>query len=243
MLIVKENARWKQEQERGVINTRSFTKMLTTPNYRTPFKKFTKTDTRNVAVEILVDMSGSMSGRMDTAKKAVIVMSEALRDLDISFEVTGFHSVSDNRVYDTTRGLDTERFNRTDERLDLHVFKSFEKNNLTGIEKLFVGVQNPDGECVKWAAKRLAQRKEARKILIVLSDGSPATGDGDYAILNNDLKKSVKGILKSGIECVGIGIQTESVKNFYPDNIVIDRINELPTKAMNKLSKILLKGF
>jgi len=170
-------------------------------------------------------------------------MAEALRDLDITFEVTGFHSVDDHRVRDKLKRGDERDYNRSCERLDLHVFKSFDKVNLTGIEKLFVGVQNPDGECVRWAAKRLAERREARKILIVLSDGAPATGDGSCRILNSDLKKAVKDITKSGIECVGLGIQTHSVQEFYTDNVVIDNIKDLPSKAMSKLSKILLKGF
>ncbi|WEU67325.1 DNA polymerase III subunit alpha [Xanthomonas phage JGB6] len=37
---------------------------------------------------------------------------------------------------------------------------------------------NVDGESVEIAGRRLLQRKESRKIMIVMSDGSPAA-DGD----------------------------------------------------------------
>jgi cobalamin biosynthesis protein CobT len=243
VLKVRENAKWSPEKDRGRIDARSLGKMASNKGYRTVFKEFTKTETNNVAVEILVDMSGSMGGRMRTAKMAVVAMAEALRDLQIPFEVTGFFSEGDNKVAEFTRTLgDTARFNRTYERLDLHVFKGFDSPTLSGIEKMFVGSQNPDGECVAWAAKRLAVRREKRKILLVLSDGEPATGDSNRAILCSDLKNKIKAIGKSGIECIGIGIQTECVKNFYPDYIVLNDVAELPKQAMGKLSKLIAGG-
>jgi len=238
VLKVKEDAKWTSDKERGRIDARSLNKMLVNPNNRRVFKSFTKTETNNVAVEILVDMSGSMVGRMRTAKMACVAMAEALKDLQIPFEVTGFYSEDDRNVINMARKADISRFNRTRERLELHVFKSFDTQSLSGIESLFVGVQNPDGECVSWAAKRVGNRKEKRKILLVLSDGEPSTGDGNRGILCSDLKNKVKLIEKSGIECIGIGIETDSVKHFYSDYIVLKNVKDLPKDAMRKLAKI-----
>lgn len=243
VLKVQENAKWRVERERGMLDSRSLSKLSSQPGYRTPFKDFTKTQTNNVAVQILVDMSGSMGGRMRTAKMATIAMGEALKDLGISFEVTGFYSTPDSRVATIARSLeDRSRFNRMTERLELHIFKSFDTHSLTGIEKMFVGAQNPDGECVIWAAKRLAERKEKRKILLVLSDGEPATGDSNRGILCSDLKNKVKAIQKSGIECIGIGIETDCVKHYYPDFVVLNNVTDLPKKAMKKLSSLITRG-
>jgi cobalamin biosynthesis protein CobT len=244
VLKVKENARWKVEEERGSINSRALASLATNKSYRTPFKQFKKTETDNVAVEILVDMSGSMGGRMDTAKRATVAMAEALKALDIQFEVTGFYSEHDRKVTNYVSKLkgDKKRFSRKSESLRLHVFKDFDATSLTGIEKMYVGSQNPDGECVRWAAKRLEARKQKRKILIVMSDGMPATGEGAYGVLNADLKKTVAQLKKAKIEVVGFGIQTDSVKHFYDDTVVINNLSELPTKAMKKLSKVLASG-
>lgn len=243
VLKVKENARWQNEKEQGKIDSRCLSKISVDKTYRTIFKQFTKTQTNNVAVELLVDMSGSMSGKMHTAKLATIAIAEALKALDIPFEVTGFYSASDSKVREFASSVkDKERFNRTGERLELHVFKDFNCHNLSGIEKLFVGSENPDGECVKWAATRLAMRKEKRKILIVLSDGAPSTGDSSSSILRSDLKNRVAKIEKSGIETVGIGIQTDAVKSFYKNFVVISDIQNLPTEAMKKLSSIIAKN-
>lgn len=237
VLKVKENARWRMEREAGKINSRALSKLGSDKSYRSIFKDYSKTETNNVAVEILVDMSGSMSGRMETAKMATIAMAEALKELNISFEVTGFNSVPERKLLSIKK--DSDKYNRVRERLDLHVFKSFDVASLSGIEKLFVGEQNPDGECVKWAAQRLALRKEKRKILLVLSDGQPATGESDSRKLQSDLKLKIAQIEKSGIECVGIGIQTDAVKHFYKDYIIVSSIESLPKESMSKLSKLI----
>jgi cobalamin biosynthesis protein CobT len=237
VLKVKENARWRGEREEGKINPRALARLGSDKSYRQIFRDYSKTETNNVAVEILVDMSGSMGGRMETAKLATVAMAEALKELDISFEVTGFHSKPHSGVQGLARGADRSRFSRPLEHLDLHVFKNFDVANLNGIEKLFVGQQNPDGECVKWAASRLTSRKEKRKILLVLSDGMPATGDTDSKVLQADLKLKIEQIEKSGIECIGIGIQTDAPKHFYKDYIVINNLSSLPKEAMAKLAK------
>ena len=143
--------------------------------------------------------------------------------------------------YRSISKVDRKRFNRTCERTEHFIFKDFDSNNLTGIASMRVGSQNHDGEAVKWAANRLSMRKEERKILIVFSDGQPAAAS-DTGILRGDLKRAVKKVLKSGIEVIGIGIQTNSVKDFYPDHLVVDDLESLPTKAMNKMVRIILKG-
>lgn len=242
ILKVQENAKVKTERERGGINARSLGRMASDKTYRTVFKEHTRTETNNVAVELLIDMSGSMGGsKIHNAKLTAIALGEALKSLEIPFEVTGFFSEYDRKVASSGVKPDS-RYNRTTEALRLHVFKDFGAQSMTGMEKLFVGSQNPDGECVAWAAKRLANRKEKRKILIVLSDGMPATGDGSGSRLNADLKSKVEKIQKSGIECIGIGIQSDAVSRFYKDHVVLGNVKELPKTVLTKLSSLITKG-
>lgn len=248
VLKVRENARYRLEQERGHINAAALGKLASDQNYRLPFKEFHRTDTTNVAVEILIDMSGSMHrGKILVATQAAIAMGEALLNLGIAFEVTGFHSEGDsglqNYVTQMSRnGQDTSRFNRTQERIDFHVFKSFTNSRMYGLTQIQAYGNNTDGESVRMAAKRLAVQKQKRKILIVMSDGLPHDA-GNWARLNADLQKAVGDIKAAGIECVGIGIQSDAVKRFYPEYVVINNIEDLPKAAMTKLSNILLRGF
>jgi cobaltochelatase CobT len=240
VLKVKENAKHRSERERGTINARALSKLASAPGYRTPFKDFTKTETNNVAVELLIDESGSMSDKIKTAKMSVIAIAEALKALNIPFEVTGFSSVFCRKMVDYSETLgDTSRFNRTSERLELSVFKSFDSPHISGITHLESKSQNPDGECLAWAAKRLSQRDEKRKILLVFSDGMPLTGDGSHTILAGDLKRKVETIQKSGIEVIGFGIKTKAVEQFYSDFIVIDTVSDLPKVTMKKMAKMI----
>lgn len=245
VLKVQENAKWRLERERGTLDKKSLHRLASDKNYRTIFKDHTKTDTKNVAVELLIDLSGSMSGsKVQVAREAATAMGEALKDLGIPFEVTGFSSVPSREVHEFTKSLGAAgaRFNRKSEALKLEVFKSFDAITMAGITKLQSSQQNPDGECVMWAAKRLSMRREKRKILIVFSDGEPCTGDSVRGILCSDLKNKVIKLKKAGIECVGIGIASEAVKSFYPDYLVLREIKDLPKSAMKKLSSLILKG-
>lgn len=241
-LKVAAQAKWKGDRERGSIDTRSLARLVSDKGFIRPFKEMTKKDVTNVAVQILIDQSGSMSGeKIETAKMTAIALAEALTSLRIAFEVTGFYSIIDTHLaaLPAAREANAKRFNRRVERLEKHIFKSFDTNSLVGIERVETGAQNPDGEAVRWAADRLAVQKQKRKILIVLSDGEPSTGEGDRRILRGDLYNAVRKIMKAGIEVIGFGIQTRSVQEFYPDSLVINSLDDLPVRAMTKLASLL----
>lgn len=239
-----ENARWKGEREQGLINARSLATLSSNPNYRGVFKEMVKTETDKVAISILIDLSGSMYGaKVETAKLSATAMAEALNGLGISFEVLGFNTGSSSALssYVRSQKIDSKRFNRYDETLEHFVFKDFNSISLTGLSNIQANGANADGESVMWAAKRLAERKEKRKILIVMSDGMPSCG-GDHRILQSDLRVKLAQIEKYGIETVGIGIQTDAVKHFYKDYLVINNLKDLTTTSLKKLESILLKG-
>lgn len=240
ILKVQENKKWRMNRERGSVNTRSLARLATDKNFKKPFKSQRKTETGNVAVEILIDQSGSMgrNDRIGLAKKTAIAMAEALKDIDVSFEICGFHAV------DCSAPSRSERsgFNRFGEKTIHNVFKDFDSHDLSGIQKIYRGEQNVDGEAVQWAANRLAMRKEKRKIMIVLSDGYPESCSGERQIMRAHLKQTVAKVSKAGIEVIGVGIQSEAVQDFYPDSIVVRDIKDLPVKAMKKLSNIITRG-
>ena len=103
-----------------------------------------------------------------------------------------------------------------------------------------MGDCNEDHSAVRWAAERLLDRKEPRKILMVLSDGQPAA-EGMQEVLAYNLKEEVKRLDKMGVECVGMGIKSTAVRHYYKDNVVINNISELPIQAMKKMSQLLTK--
>lgn len=82
------------------------------------------------------------------------------------------------------------------------------------------------------AAKLFEPRDESRKILIVCTDGAP-----DHA-------PSVLGLLQTlqtrGIESVGLGIGTSSVRHLFPVSQVLSGVGELPAALMATLKSQLL---
>ncbi len=84
-------------------------------------------------------------------------------------------------------------------------------------------------------------RDTAVSILMLLSDGYPATGDGHPVVLRNDLHEHVREIAHGGIELIGVGIRNDSVKKFYPTSIVVSTLHELPERAFRVLAGKLLE--
>jgi cobaltochelatase CobT len=229
-------------QKRGRLDRRKLARLATDGDFDRPFFKLDSIESQKTAVTILIDLSGSMSGmKIKHAQLAASAMAEALTGLQIHFEVLGFECLFDNRVSNFTKNQKSARFNRTTERLSHKIFKDFKTSSLSGIAAIKAGNNNADGESVMWAAKRLTERPEKRKILIVLSDGNPVA-DGDQSILYSDLKTKIERIEASGIECVGIGITTTDVKKFYKDWVILNSVSELAAGCGEALAKILLKN-
>ena len=240
VLTVNEKDRWISEQEQGRIDRRGLVKLAMNRAYKTPFREQVKVETDNVAVEILVDCSGSM--RMDrkdkVARLAIYSMAKALQNLEINFEVTGFTTNHSWAARDT---LDNS-FSRSGEGLSHFIFKGWDNSSLDGISNIRGSNHNIDGESLRWAASRLTEQKQKRKVLFVFSDGYPEAENSEGAVLQKDLARSIKVVKDSGIEVVGVGILSGWVENYYPENVVIYDIDDLPKKAMKFLGEILLKG-
>ncbi|WNC94304.1 cobalamin biosynthesis protein CobT [Paraburkholderia sp. FT54] len=245
-LSADERTRWRREQERGEIDRTALAKLATSPGYRTPFRTQRPAKGRDVAVTLLIDRSGSMAGRkIELARQCAAALCDALTQLSFDCEVLGYCSVesaSMKQLYERqlAAGADLRRYNRFVERLDLKVYKRFGATDLSGIAAIDCGHENPDGEALAWAATRLADHQAERRILMMFSDGYPSTGDGDPQVLRRDLRERVAAIGKRGIELVGIGVLTDAVEDFYPHNVVVSRLAELPSTVFSVLSSMLL---
>lgn len=95
---------------------------------------------------------------------------------------------------------------------------------------------NPDADALMWAYHRIMQRKEKRKILFMLSDGSPATGkSGDSA---SYLRRVAKAIESRGeVELVAVGIEDSNVSLFYKNHAVLADAKDLEGTLLKLLDK------
>ena len=85
--------------------------------------------------------------------------------------------------------------------------------------------ENIDGEALLWAHKRLQGRYEARKILMVISDGAPVDDSTLSVNTGNYLEKHLRGVIswieeKSSIQLLAVGIGHD-VTRYYKRAVTI----------------------
>jgi len=102
--------------------------------------------------------------------------------------------------------------------------------------------ENIDGEALRWAFNKMNQRKEERKILMVISDGAPvddstlSANSSDF--LENDLKNTVTSIENfSPVELVAIGIGHD-VTRYYNKAVKITDVQDLGDVMINQLGEL-----
>lgn len=190
---------------------------------RRVFRKKDVAITLDSAVTVLIDSSGSMGSRQkyEHAAKAVLMLNEAISPLGVPLEIVAFDDKYDGALH----GLLKSSSKRVTE-------EELTKRLAMHHDAAMSG--NADGHSIMWAYNRLTQRKEKRKLLIVLSDGSPAGygGDADWhtkQVIDNIEKERV-------VELYGIGIMDNNVERLYTSNAVIDRADQLE-EALLKIVK------
>ncbi|MCP4406330.1 MAG: cobalt chelatase, partial [Gammaproteobacteria bacterium] len=100
-----------------------------------------------------------------------------------------------------------------------------------------------DGEAVEWACTRMLQRESARKILIVISDGSPMDSATNLAndefYLDNHLKNTVEKFdRRKDMEIYGIGVGL-SLTPYYRHCLAIDLGESLSNTVFSQILQML----
>lgn len=163
----------------------------------------------NTAVHILIDCSGSMRRRMELTSQVCYALAKTLGSIKgISVGVTAFPA---------DRPLTNEREN-PDMAAVCPVVRHGERIH-SKFHTRAAGC-TPMGEAIWWVLLAMLPLKETRKIILILTDGSP-----DY--LSNTIEAINQG-QKLGYEFYGIGIDTSSIKSILPQsNCTIHNLSEL----------------
>lgn len=223
LLKVASRAKYTGGMTSGRINKRRLAS-VTTGNERV-FKQKTTRDILDTAVFVLVDGSGSMSGeRYKCATAAGALLGDCMRKINIPTKIgvfsTGYNRNSLNVPKEFNESVEPEELLR----------RLGNTHNIMN--------SNSDGEFLLHAADQLAQRKEKRKVLIVLSDGQPAANvKGDEVSFT---RKVAQDLERSPIEVYSIGIQSQSVKDFYKRWRVIDRPSQLEEALFGVIKEAIL---
>jgi len=216
--------------------------------------------TREIAVSLVIDCSGSMGGsKIHTAMCSAWVLADVLGRLGVDCEIMGFTTgdLYAQRSKDLYKEMcDASNAGREFDRcepLRLPLFKSFQEKFSIEVKKRMASyahvqssmASNIDGESVQYAYESLCRHankgKRKGKMMIVFSDGQPA-GGVDSRKLNAHLKAVVNRIEKDGTNIVGVGIMSNSVQHFYRKNVKLDNVAELPGIVLKQLRDALLSA-
>ena len=181
----------------------------------------TENRTRDIAVAFLVDMSGSTAGSTILCEKeALILMSEALKELGDAFAIFGFSGYGREHVM-------------------FYVIKEFEVPYDLKVHCKISVMTNKQSTriapAIRHTTTKLRRREEKTKLLILLSDGKPLDQDyyGSYAI--EDTRMALKEAQRYGIKSFCITVDREAAEylpRMYADSrwVVIDDVLKLPDK-------------
>jgi len=245
----------------GRLHSSSLYKLKTGDNR--VFRRQEVSRTKDTAVMLLVDCSGSMSNRnrIYKAAEAAYALATSLERINVKTQVMGFTTIENYAFFSEARDQLAELaatrpdfkggFDRVSP-LFMPIFKTFDERMTPECETRIAGLptvdmaNNADSESVEIAANILAARREERKILVVLSDGQPAqqrlyTYEERADRAKQHLHHVVDRVEKAGIEILGIGIEADAVNEYYPKSIVLDNVAELPTKIVSEMTSMLLK--
>ena len=185
----------------------------------------------DAAVTVLVDMSGSMQGmKAYYALASTLLVNEVCSILNIPLEIVGF---TDGKLNSFTDWCPV-----------MYVYKSFSdlkvdsdriKNYFELSSNYMVG--NPDGENILWAHDRLIRRKEKKKLLVVMSDGSPAASKGSFGI-GRFTEKVIREIENTKvIDIYGLGLCSTAVESYYRAHSVVNNPQEIPSKLLELIER------
>lgn len=208
-----------------------------------PFQTRTTTLTENAVVSIVMDESGSMADERDRSKYMLATFAVSFQQLNIPFEVIGFQygwEIEYNicRDYNMEYNPEWNNFTRTHS-ANFNIFRTFDEpltdKSLSKLMNTRAFGGTPLLAGYDFAARRIAQRPEPRRLIIVITDGYPTPGNTKYDLHDhiNICNNESKLLEKMGIETlfVGYGMGASKIKNF--DNHV--HIHDLKnfSKEMN----------
>jgi len=168
----------------------------------------------DVAVAITIDESYSMGCRFYETQLLAMAIGEALNAIGIPFEITGASTEYGGGSYSMPK---MQGFTRTNPIMYNH-YKLFNEKWSTIRQRMIhtgAHLNYVDGEVIEYAAFRLAQRKERRKVIFSLSDGLPCAGQGNNAEMAANLKRVCERTRKNGIEVFGFGLGTNEPRRYY----------------------------
>jgi cobaltochelatase CobT len=242
-------------QEQGLIDGRRLSQLISSPSERRLFLGYQNKPKANCRVSFLIDCSGSMKTHINAITQLVDVFCRALDQIDVCNEILGFTTGAWNggRVkkewLNAGQPSEPGRLNE----LCYITFKSLKKTwrkSKLGICALLKGDlfrEAIDGEAIDWACNHILSSEEhERRILIVISDGSPMDSathqNNDPSYLDKHLMQVVaqrEAENKVEIYALGVGLDLSTV---YSRSLALDITSPLDHEVFYNIAQLLSGG-
>ena len=250
-LLAQQNRSWAFDLEEGVLDTARLTRVITDPTSPLSFKMESDSPFRDTVVTLLLDNSGSMRGRpIMVAAVCADVLARTLERCGVKVEILGFTTRAWKGGQSREAWISAGKPPMPGRLNDLRhiIYKAADapwrraKKNLGLMMREGLLKENIDGEALAWAHDRLLARPEQRRILMVISDGSPvddSTQSANAALyLDRHLRQVIAEIeTKSPVELLAIGIGHD-VTRWYRKALTLVDVEQLGGAMTEKLAEL-----
>ncbi|MDO5706774.1 MAG: cobaltochelatase subunit CobT, partial [Paracoccus sp. (in: a-proteobacteria)] len=250
-LQAQQNRSWEFDKEEGVLDAGRLARVVANPTTPLSFKVEKDTEFRDTVVTLLIDNSGSMRGRpISIAAICADVLARTLERCSVKVEILGFTTRAWKGGQSREEWLKQGRPAGPGRLNDLRhiIYKGADapwrrvRPNLGLMMKEGLLKENIDGEALEWAHRRMVRRTEARKILMVISDGAPVDDSTLSVNPANYLEKHLRDVIamvqrKKQVELLAIGIGHD-VTRYYDRAVTITDVEQLGGAMTEQLAAL-----
>jgi cobaltochelatase CobT len=250
-LQAQQSRSWEFDREEGILDAGRLARVVANPTTPLSFKVEKDTEFRDTVVTLLLDNSGSMRGRpISIAAICADVLARTLERCSVKVEILGFTTRAWKGGQSREAWLAEGRPQLPGRLNDLRhiVYKSADapmrrtRDNLGLMMKEGLLKENIDGEALEWAHRRTVTRKEARKILMVISDGAPVDDSTLSVNPANYLEKHLRDVIamierRRQVELLAIGIGHD-VTRYYDRAVTITDVDQLAGAMTEQLAAL-----
>ncbi len=248
-LQAQQSRSWEFDLEEGILDAGRLARVVANPTTPLSFKVEKDTEFRDTVVTLLLDNSGSMRGRpISIAAICADVLARTLERCDVKVEVLGFTTRAWKGGMAREKWLADGRPQAPGRLNDLRhiIYKSADapmrrtRSNLGLMMKEGLLKENIDGEALEWAHRRIVNRPEQRKILMVISDGAPVDDSTLSVNPANYLEKHLRDVIamierRKQVELLAIGIGHD-VTRYYARAVTITDVEQLAGAMIEQLA-------
>ncbi|MDP3590793.1 cobaltochelatase subunit CobT [Phenylobacterium sp.] len=250
-LMAQQNRSWTFDLEEGILDVARLTRVITDPTASLAFKEEEDTEFRDTVVTILIDNSGSMRGRpIMVAAVCADILARTLERCGVKTEILGFTTRAWKGGSSREDWLKAGKPAQPGRLNDLRhiIYKSADapwrraRRNLGLMMREGLLKENIDGEALMCAHQRLIGRPEARRILMVISDGAPVDDSTLSVNSGHYLERHLRDVIteiegKSPVQLIAIGIGHD-VTRYYRRAVTIVDVEQLAGVIVDQLAEL-----